>query len=79
MNLESLGISKVNSGACIGGQDWIDCSKNDTVISYNPSNGSEISKIALSDKSVSTPFEGTVSTIFSFRNIDVPKHWPSSP
>ena len=52
MNLELLGIDKVNSGACIGGKDWIDCSNNDVVTSYNPSNGAEISKIALSDKAI---------------------------
>ena len=52
MNLESLGINKVNSGACIGGREWIDCSNNGTVTSYNPSNGDEISKIALSNKGI---------------------------
>ena len=52
MNLESLGINKINSGACIGGRDWIDCSNNSTATSHNPSNGSEISKIELSNKAI---------------------------
>ena len=50
MDLELLGIGKINSGACIGGKGWIDCSGNDIIASCNPSNGTEISKIALSNK-----------------------------
>ena len=39
IDLKSLGINESNNGACIGGKGWIDCSKNDTLASYNPTNG----------------------------------------
>ena len=47
MDLKSLGINELNNGACIGGRDWIDCSNNDSLISYNPTNGDKISEINL--------------------------------
>ena len=47
MDLKSLGINEFNNGACIGGRDWIDCSNNDSLISYNPTNGDKISEINL--------------------------------
>ena len=52
MNLESLGIKNKNSGACIGGKDWFDCSQNESIKSYNPSTGNQISEIHMADISI---------------------------
>ena len=49
MDLDSLRISSINSGACIGGKDWIDCKNNKVISSINPSSATEISKIQLAD------------------------------
>ena len=48
--LKSLGIKQLNSGACIGGNDWINQSNHDTITSYNPSNGKELAKVFLSNE-----------------------------
>ena len=52
MNLKSLGINDINNGGCIGGRGWIDCSDSDTLVSYNPSDGSSISEINLCSESI---------------------------
>ena len=52
MNLESLGIRDINSGACIGGKDWISCSQNKSISTFNPSNGDKIAEIQIADNSI---------------------------
>ncbi len=47
MDLQLLGIKEINSGACVGGEEWMDCSANNTIASFNPSLGEEISQIQL--------------------------------
>ena len=51
MDLQSLGIKEVNSGACIGGEGWMDCSTGKSITSFNPSTGKEISQIQLASSS----------------------------
>ena len=43
MDLQLLEIKEVNSGACIGGEDWMDCSEGSSIVSYNPSTVKKIS------------------------------------
>ena len=52
MDLKSLGIKQINSGACVGGKDWIDCSANSSVASFNPSTGEKISEIQMGNSSI---------------------------
>ncbi len=52
MNLESLGIRDINSGACIGGKDWISCNQNKSISTFNPSNGDKIGEIQIADNSI---------------------------
>ena len=59
MNLESLGIKEMNSGACIGGREWIDCSSNQSIFTFNPSTGSKISEIQMADRSI---YQNIIST-----------------
>ena len=47
MDLQSLGIKDINSGACVGGDSWMDCSQSNLITSFNPSTGKEISQIKL--------------------------------
>ncbi|OUW60248.1 MAG: aldehyde dehydrogenase family protein [bacterium TMED198] len=49
--LKDLGIKEVNSGACVGGDGWIDQNSNETITSYDPSTGQELAKVFLSSES----------------------------
>ena len=74
MDLQSLGIKEVNSGACIGGEDWMDCSEGSSITSYNPSTGKEISKIKLaSSGEYSKVMESSIEAFKSWRMVPAPK------
>ena len=47
MDLKKIGIDNISSGACIGGEKWMDCSNNDIITSFNPTTGNKISDIKL--------------------------------
>ncbi len=74
MNLDSLKINSINSGACIGGGEWLDCKNNKVISSINPSSGNEISKIQLADKSIYEKIISSSSKAFEkWRMIPAPK------
>tara|TARA_Y100000814_G_scaffold280395_1_gene243763 strand:- start:428 stop:1942 length:1515 start_codon:yes stop_codon:yes gene_type:complete len=74
MDLQSLGIKEVNSGACIGGEDWMDCSEGSSIVSYNPSTGKKISEIELaSSNEYSKVMESSMEAFKSWRMVPAPK------
>ena len=74
MDLKSLGINKFNNGACIGGKDWIDCSKNNTLASYNPTDGNKISEINLCNELIyQDVIEASRESFESWRMVPAPK------
>ena len=74
MDLKSLGINKLNSGACIGGKDWVDCSKNKAIPSFSPSSGEKISEIQIADKNIYQDILNASKESFeSWRMLPAPK------
>ena len=74
MDLDSLRISSINSGACIGGKEWIDCKNNKVISSINPSSATEISKIQLADKLIYEKVIKSSSAAFEkWRIVPAPK------
>ncbi|MAV64582.1 MAG: aldehyde dehydrogenase family protein [Candidatus Marinimicrobia bacterium] len=74
MNLESLGIKKINSGACIGGKKWIDCSKNKSFTSYSPGSLDRISDVQIADKAIYSDIVLASQKAFkSWRMLPAPK------
>ena len=74
MDLNSIGISSINSGACIGGKEWIDCKNNKVISSINPSSATEISKIQLADKLIYEKVIKSSSSAFEkWRIVPAPK------
>ena len=74
MDLQSLGIKEVNSGACIGGEDWMDCSEGSSIVSYNPSTGKKISEIELaSSNEYHKVMESSMEAFKSWRMVPAPK------
>ena len=49
--LKTLNINKINSGACIGGEDWIDTSGGIENVSYNPATEEPIATVIESNES----------------------------
>ncbi len=49
--LKTLNINKINSGACVGGEDWIDTSGGIENVSYNPATEEPIATVIESNES----------------------------
>ena len=74
MDLKKLGISDINSGACIGGRDWIDCSDNNKIGSLNPTNGEVISNISVGNADAYDSIMNAAAKSFnSWRMVPAPK------
>jgi len=74
MNLESLGIKDKNSGACIGGKNWINCNNNKSITSFNPNTGEKISDIQMADSSIYKDIISASKEAFeSWRMVPAPK------
>jgi aldehyde dehydrogenase (NAD+) len=74
MDLGILGIKEMNSGACIGGEEWIDCSENNTITSFNPSLGKEISQIQLAgSEEYAKIMESSLEAFKQWKMVPAPK------
>ena len=74
MDLKKLGIEDINSGACIGGQKWMDCSNNNKISSLNPTNGELISNISVgNDNDYNAIMNAAIKSFNSWRMVPAPK------
>ncbi len=74
MDLKKLGLENINNGACIGGRDWIDCSKNDSISSINPSSGSKISDISIGNSNdYKVIMDAALKSFDSWKMVPAPK------
>ena len=74
MDLKRLGIEKINSGACIGGQEWIDCSNNSAITSFNPATGNKISDIQLGNAdNYDEIIKQSINAFHDWRMVPAPK------
>jgi len=74
MDLGPLGIKEINSGACVGGEKWMDCSKNNTIASFNPSLGKEISQIQLAgSEEYAKIMESSMEAFKQWKMVPAPK------
>ena len=74
MDLKKLGIESINSGACIGGKEWMDCSGRGLITSINPANGESISEIQVgSSDNYKTIMDSATKSFNSWRMVPAPK------
>ena len=74
MDLRKLGIEDINSGACIGGQKWMDCSNNNKISSLNPTSGEVISNISVGNSNdYDAIMNAAIKSFNSWRMVPAPK------
>ena len=74
MDLKKLGLGSSNSGACIGGRDWIDCSANEMISSIDPSTENKIADIYIgSSQHYNSIMESALKSFESWKMVPAPK------
>ena len=74
MDLKKLGLENTNSGACIGGKDWIDCSSNQVISSIDPSTENKISDIQVGSlDDYNLIMESALKSFNSWKMVPAPK------